>query len=135
AEDLRRFLADEPIKARRSSWHERAWRWCRRNPAVAGLTAAVLLLLTVTAGGGVVMSLGLDSSLRQTDDALLEAQEAGREGKKKLFASYLSEADATRMSGRPGQRFDALRRIREALDIAKDVGLSDADKIRLRNIA
>ena len=33
AEDLERFLADRTILARRSSTRERAWRWCRRNPA------------------------------------------------------------------------------------------------------
>ncbi len=135
AEDLRRFLADRPIRARRSSWREQTWRWCRRNPAVATLSAAVLVLLTVTAVGGVFMSLRLGALLRLTDDALQKAQEAEREGKKKLFASYVSDADATRMSGRPGQRFGALRRIREALEVAKEVGLSDKDKIRLRNIA
>jgi serine/threonine protein kinase len=31
AEDLRRFLADRPIRARRASWLEHGWRWCRRN--------------------------------------------------------------------------------------------------------
>src|SRR5262249_26979136 len=41
AEGLRRFLADRRVQARRSSRAERAWRWCRRNPVVAGLTAAV----------------------------------------------------------------------------------------------
>jgi WD40 repeat protein/serine/threonine protein kinase len=45
AEDLRRFLADEPIRARRTSPLERAWRWCRRNPAVAGLMTAVAVAL------------------------------------------------------------------------------------------
>jgi serine/threonine protein kinase/WD40 repeat protein/tetratricopeptide (TPR) repeat protein len=128
AEDLHRFLADRPIKARRSSWREQIWRWSRRNPWIAGLSAAVLLLLTVTSVGGVIMSLRLDASLRK-------AQEAEREGKKKLFASYLSDADATRMSGRPGQRFGALQRIRDALEVAKEVGLSKEDKVRLRNIA
>jgi WD40 repeat protein/serine/threonine protein kinase/tetratricopeptide (TPR) repeat protein len=47
AEDLRRFLADEPIRARRISWPERSARWARRNPAVAVLTASVALLLVV----------------------------------------------------------------------------------------
>jgi WD40 repeat protein/tRNA A-37 threonylcarbamoyl transferase component Bud32 len=49
AADLRRFVAGEPVKARPSSRVERTWRWCKRNPAVAGLTAAVLLLLAAGA--------------------------------------------------------------------------------------
>ncbi len=35
AEDLRRFLADKPVLARRSSPIEQAWRWCRRNKGLA----------------------------------------------------------------------------------------------------
>jgi serine/threonine protein kinase/Flp pilus assembly protein TadD len=46
AEDLRRFLGDRPILARRASTVERARRWCRRNPVVAGLLTAVFLALT-----------------------------------------------------------------------------------------
>jgi serine/threonine protein kinase/tetratricopeptide (TPR) repeat protein len=50
AEDVRRFLADKPIFARRSSPAERTWRWCRRNPAVAsllGMLAGVFLVAFV----------------------------------------------------------------------------------------
>jgi WD40 repeat protein/serine/threonine protein kinase len=44
AADLRRFLADEPIQARRIGPLERLGRWGRRNPLVAGLSAAVVLV-------------------------------------------------------------------------------------------
>jgi serine/threonine-protein kinase len=47
AEDCRRFIAGEPILSRPISPAERAWRWCRRNPRVAGLLATVAGLLVV----------------------------------------------------------------------------------------
>src|SRR5262249_46051096 len=40
AEDLENFLAGKAISARRVGMPERAWRWCRRNPAAAGLIGA-----------------------------------------------------------------------------------------------
>ena len=49
-EDLRRFLADEPIRARQVSAAERYWRWARRNPVIAvlgGVLTGVLVLVTI----------------------------------------------------------------------------------------
>jgi WD40 repeat protein len=48
ADDLDRFLQNKPIHARPISAPEKAWRWCRRKPAVAGL---ILLLHLVGAAG------------------------------------------------------------------------------------
>jgi WD40 repeat protein/serine/threonine protein kinase len=45
ADDLKRFVEDRPVKARRISGAERLWRWCRRNPARAGLVLALALLI------------------------------------------------------------------------------------------
>jgi serine/threonine protein kinase/Tfp pilus assembly protein PilF len=51
AEDLRQFVADRPIRARRMSLPERLWRWRRHNPMVANLIASIAVLLLVIAGG------------------------------------------------------------------------------------
>ena len=51
AADLENYLADRPIVARRISRAERAWRWCRRNPAgtasLAAMSVAALALVGV----------------------------------------------------------------------------------------
>ena len=47
ADDLRRFLADQPIRARRPSWPQRAGRYARRHrKAVAASALAAVILLT-----------------------------------------------------------------------------------------
>ena len=53
AEDLQRFLDDKPIRARRITAGEQAWRWARRNPLVTCLAAGLLVALL---GGLVAVS-------------------------------------------------------------------------------
>ena len=48
ADDLGRFLANEPIHARPVPAIERVWLWCQRRPLLAGFSAA--LVLTAAAG-------------------------------------------------------------------------------------
>jgi eukaryotic-like serine/threonine-protein kinase len=44
AEDLKRFVEDRPVRARRASEAEKFWRWCRRNPLPASLLAGIVLV-------------------------------------------------------------------------------------------
>jgi eukaryotic-like serine/threonine-protein kinase len=64
ADDLQRFLDGDSIRARSVSTFEKAWRWCRRRPTIAGLTAAV----TVAVLGGLAgTTMGWLAALRATD--------------------------------------------------------------------
>jgi serine/threonine protein kinase/WD40 repeat protein len=121
AEDLRRFLANRPIRARRTSLHERAWRWCRRNPVVAGLLAAVAGLLMLSALGGSLAAL-------QMRTLFVESQ-------KSLFQSYLDQAKAGRRSQRIGQRHQSLDAIAKAARIARELRLPEERLAELRNEA
>jgi eukaryotic-like serine/threonine-protein kinase len=48
ADDLRRFVEDKPVRARRAGPVEQLRRWCRRNPLVSGLTAALVAVAAVS---------------------------------------------------------------------------------------
>jgi len=64
ADDLRRFLDDRPILARRTTRVEQAWRWCRRNPALATATAIALVLMITPTVVSVIASLTTASASR-----------------------------------------------------------------------
>ena len=52
ADDLRRYLQEQPIAARPVSAFGRGWRWCRRKPREATLITSLASLLLVMAVGG-----------------------------------------------------------------------------------
>jgi tetratricopeptide (TPR) repeat protein len=72
ADDLDCWLAGEPIQARPVGQAERLWRWCRRNPLVAGLTAA--LFAVVVAGLIGLTALWLHAEDRRRDAETAEEQ-------------------------------------------------------------
>ncbi len=48
ADDLARFINDQPVGARRISPVQRIWRWSKRRPAVAALSLTAVTLLMAT---------------------------------------------------------------------------------------
>jgi serine/threonine protein kinase len=66
ADDLNRFLKNEPIHSRPVGRSEKLWRWCRRKPLVASLMAAVgLLVILLLLTGSVVYSLWPKTIVKQ----------------------------------------------------------------------
>jgi WD40 repeat protein/serine/threonine protein kinase/tetratricopeptide (TPR) repeat protein len=103
AEDLRRYLADEPVKARPASPPERLAKWARRNPGLAGGIAAAVC---VFAAAFVVVALSrqelketnvkLGDTNHKLDEALIDANDEKEKEKKarKRADDALAEADA-----------------------------------------
>src|SRR5262249_41455044 len=88
AEDLRRWLAGEPVTARPVGRAGRLLRWCRRNPveAVLGVSVVVSLLL-----GTVVSLLLLVRALHGEQQATENAGRAEAAAQRALDAKRLSD--------------------------------------------
>jgi hypothetical protein len=79
AADLQRFVDDEPILARRPTQRERFWRWCRHHPGVAGLTAALFLILIGVTAASLAAAAHFDSLAKGEAEAAANEREARRE--------------------------------------------------------
>jgi WD40 repeat protein len=109
ADDLQRFLAGEPILALPVGRLERLRRWCRRNPVVAGLGAA--LVLVFAAGfAGVVWK------WREATDQAEKADAARREATAQARAATAARETALEEAAKARKaRREALRQRRNAL--------------------
>jgi tetratricopeptide (TPR) repeat protein len=75
AEDLRSFLDDRPVSARRPGAINRLLRWGRRRPAVAALTAAVGLLGMALVVGSMVAAVWLNEARLEAEASADQARE------------------------------------------------------------
>ncbi|MEQ1828535.1 MAG: WD40 repeat domain-containing protein [Pirellula sp.] len=86
-------------------------RWCFRQPVVASLLAGIGLTL--------ILATIISANYARRESRAVAALEVEHvEAQKQLARALASEANAMRMSGRPGQRFGALRAIRDSMKIS-----------------
>jgi WD40 repeat protein/serine/threonine protein kinase len=87
AEDLARFQADEPIRARPISSLEQVIRWCRRQPALAGMMLALVTVFVCGFAGvtwkwrdalieGTAKEIALNDEIRERRSKELALQES-----------------------------------------------------------
>jgi WD40 repeat protein/serine/threonine protein kinase len=123
AEDLRRYLAGEPVRARPLRLPLRAWRWCVRHPAVSALAASLALLLVVVTIGSVVTAIGFDRARQGERDARLAAENA-------LVDAYVASG---LMAGERGEQPLALLWFANAIRLAKnDPQRERANRVRVQ---
>jgi WD40 repeat protein len=78
AEDLTRFQAGRPIQARPVGWPERAWSWCRRNPALAASLAILAVSLIAGTAVSSVLAIAARAEARRAHESEWRAVEARR---------------------------------------------------------
>jgi serine/threonine protein kinase/WD40 repeat protein len=123
AADLQLFLADRPIRARRTTAVERFGRWCHRNPWLAGANIAAAVLTTTLAIGATLAAWTFRDQRDQIGRHVGRLQEAERKGQERLLDSLMAQASARRQSRRVGQRFEGLEALGQAAAIARGLGL------------
>jgi serine/threonine protein kinase/WD40 repeat protein len=122
ADDLKRFVEDRPVRARRASEAEKLWRWGRRNPLPASLLAGIALAL-LAGFAGVFWQLREAEAARQDEkrqrgraeqsqekaDLARAASEKSRvAAEAETYRAFLSGVRALRAGHQPGWREMAL---------------------------
>jgi hypothetical protein len=118
AEELRRFLRDEPIHARRISQVERAWRFARRHPMLSGFAGATLALMTFIAVGSPIAAYRINQARELADQQRRRAESNELRVRRQLYAVQFQEAVQASESGDARRARDLLSGQRPGGDVA-----------------
>jgi serine/threonine protein kinase len=119
AEDLQRFLFDEPIKARRPTLVQRGRKWLRRHPSAPITGVVLLLLLTV---GSLVSAWLIGREKDNTQRAYLQLQQEEAKVKRAYVQLLLEQEKVRRAYEREQQRAEeAEKRFRIAQTSANEL--------------
>ena len=94
ADDLRRYLDGRPILARPVGHWEHTWRWCRRNPVVAGLSTALLFALLAGMSAATYFAVKERHRADESNANAVRAEENSRAALEYAAKLQLSEAEA-----------------------------------------
>lgn len=121
ADDLRRWLAGDPIHARPPSAFEVCWKWCRKRPMVSALIAlSTVLTLLITFGA--ILAAVRESRLRSI------AQDTSIANQQLLTTSFIQTGLGVNENA-PG---NGLQYFVEALAVQETAGQQGVDASRLR---
>ena len=125
ANDLRNYLDGKPITARPVGNAERLLRWCRRNPRLAGLSAALSVLLFALVLGVFVFALYVNranTDLQRANKKATENETAAKTNARKAkLLAVTSQDNATRAENNA----EETRRTLEHLYVSNGVRLAD----------
>ena len=130
ADDLRRFLDDEPIHAKPPSLLEHAARWARRNRA---LVAAGVLFLLVAAAVGWAMAGRLKIERDEVAKARDEAKQSELKARHNEWRSLVAQVGLTRRTDQAGRRDGAMTLIGRAVELGHGLTIDAADRKLLRD--
>ncbi|HEX3314870.1 MAG TPA: serine/threonine-protein kinase, partial [Gemmataceae bacterium] len=121
AEDLRRYLGDEPVRARKVTSLERGLKWVRRRPALACTIAAAIVAVTL------VTALAFAQILTERNRLRVERDRA----EANLLRSLVSDTRAQMLARDTGWWWKAM----ENLESATRLDVPGRDVSELRDLA